>query len=179
MPKSEELLSDLFFRYAVQYYVAGRSAFFAGSIPVAGNLFHSALEMFLKSALKEKGYSAAKLKNDFAHDVRKLWKEYKNLVKQAALNSYDAVINDINLMERIRYPSKSFTFNLAPKKEARRSGVTGPATKGFTRFYLNLEDTDELVTLFLKTVTPDWLRSLLTHGDAEAQYKRDNLHTII
>ena len=42
---------DLFFDSAMQYYVAGRGAFFAKLTPVAANLLHHAVEMFLKGAI--------------------------------------------------------------------------------------------------------------------------------
>jgi len=180
--KNEELLGNLFFDYALQYYVAGRCAFFAGSFPVAGNLFHSAVEMFLKILLKERGYSAALLKNVFLHDVKKLWIEYKRLAKDPALQKYDKVINDINLVERTRYPNRSYTFSADLRKGTPRSKVTGPMVKGFTAFYLNLEEIDELMSaLFVESnVTVDWVRSKLRRGgDAEAQYKRENFCSFI
>lgn len=177
---SEELLVNLFFEYALQYYVAGRSAYFGQSLPVAGNLFHSAVEMFLKSFLMEHGYSAKTLKVDFYHDVKKLWKEYKNLTKNSALKAFDQVIKDINVVEKLRYPNKSYTFATEHQKGP-KSKVTGPMTKGFVQCHLNLEEVDELISALLKdnNVTPEWLRSKLSRGDAGAQYKRENRHSFI
>ena len=40
-----------FFSAGTQYYVAGRYAVIVGLIPVAGNLLHHAVEMFLKGGL--------------------------------------------------------------------------------------------------------------------------------
>ena len=40
-----------FGRLGAHYYIAGRFAFFSAFIPVAGNLLHHAVEMFLKGAL--------------------------------------------------------------------------------------------------------------------------------
>jgi hypothetical protein len=137
-PKSEELFGDIFFNYALQYYVAGRSAFFALSFPVAGLLFHHAVEMFLKSLLKERGYMARQLRDVFVHDLNKLWKEYKKLAQKPALGKYDNVVKDINLFERTRYPNKSYTCTTEFRKVAQRPGVTGPMTKGFTALYLKL-----------------------------------------
>lgn len=44
-------MENQYLSIAIQYYIAGRSAVFAGSMPVAGNLFHHAIEMFLKFLL--------------------------------------------------------------------------------------------------------------------------------
>jgi len=88
--------------------------------------------MFLKSFLMEHGYSAKKLKVDFYHDVKKLWKEYKNLTKNSALKAHDEVIKDINVVEKLRYPNKSYTFATEHQKGP-KSKVTGPMTKGFVQ----------------------------------------------
>ena len=48
-------LASEYLRLALQYYIAGRSAYFALSWPVAGNLLHHAVEMLLKYLLVEKG----------------------------------------------------------------------------------------------------------------------------
>jgi hypothetical protein len=44
---------DAFFKTGSQYYIAGRFAAFAWFHPVAGNLFHHAIEMYLKGALSK------------------------------------------------------------------------------------------------------------------------------
>jgi len=50
-PENTEDLKNLYFRYATDYYVAARFAFFARSNPTAGNLFHHAVELYLKGSL--------------------------------------------------------------------------------------------------------------------------------
>lgn len=45
---NDEDLSSRFLDLALQYHVAGRSAYFAFSMPIAGNLLHHAIEMLLK-----------------------------------------------------------------------------------------------------------------------------------
>jgi hypothetical protein len=50
-PENTKDLKDLYFRYATDYYVAARFAFFARSMPTAGNLFHHAVELYLKGSL--------------------------------------------------------------------------------------------------------------------------------
>jgi len=54
-------MKDQYLTIAIQYYVAGRSASLANFMPVAGNLFHHAVEMLLKCFLLD-SYSAIQLK---------------------------------------------------------------------------------------------------------------------
>jgi len=64
-----EKIDAEFMRLGVQYYVAARSAALVGAtlMPVCGNLYHHALEMFLKAGLSRK-YSLAELKR-FGHKL--------------------------------------------------------------------------------------------------------------
>jgi hypothetical protein len=54
LPRAAEDKEDLRYRYfstAIDYYVAGRSAYFAHAIPTAGNILHHAVEMYLTGYL--------------------------------------------------------------------------------------------------------------------------------
>ena len=158
----------------MQYYVAGRSATFAGSFPVAGNLFHHAVEMFLKSFLLD-NHSALLLKRNFNHNLKMLWREFKRIANEPALTKFDSLVSSLNKVEELRYPSKGYMFSLAVGKGP-PAPASGPATKGLKEYNLNLEEIDEfVVTLLTGRVTPEWIRSLLFE-DARAQYKRENLH---
>ena len=59
---------DEFFKTDSQYYIGGRFAAFAWFHPVVGNLFHHAIEMYLKGALS-KTRSLSELKRLY-HDLR-------------------------------------------------------------------------------------------------------------
>src|SRR5258708_5472564 len=59
MPISNE--DAEFLTLGIQYYTAGRSAAWAGLMPVCGNLCHHAVEMLLKAGLSRK-HSLAELK---------------------------------------------------------------------------------------------------------------------
>src|SRR5256885_2139178 len=64
-----------FFRLGVHYYAAGRFAALNHLIPVAGNLLHHAIEMFLKGALGPViGLEA--LRNT-RHDLNRIWTTFK------------------------------------------------------------------------------------------------------
>ena len=161
---------------AIQYYVAGRSATFAGSMPVAGNLFHHAIEMLVKYFLLEH-YSASQLKSQFGHDLKKLWCAFKkDLANEPALARFDGLVSELNKIEDLRYPKKGYVFLISLRK-ASRTVASGPAAKGLGKYEVNLEEIDEFVTTLLTgRVTPGWIRNLLPQEDAKAQYKRDNLY---
>ncbi len=59
---SQATLGTQYLDVALQYHLAGRSAVFARSIPVAGNLFHHAVEMLLKFFLYDH-YPGGQLKS--------------------------------------------------------------------------------------------------------------------
>jgi len=69
---------------ALQYYIAGRSACFAYSMPVAGNLLHHAVEMALKHLLAEKGFTDSELHYEFRHDLKKEGHEEQSLLETRA-----------------------------------------------------------------------------------------------
>lgn len=163
---------------ALQYHVAGRSAYFAYSMPVAGNLLHHAVEMLLKYLLLQNGFTARQLKNKFRHNLKRLWRETKRVAGNPDLKAYDPVIARIAAMEELRYPGRGYTFQMSLRKEP-SSPATGSATKGLRHYQVSLEEVDELMKILLtNNVTPGWVAGLL-RGDGTAQYLRENLHSFI
>jgi hypothetical protein len=164
---------------ALQYYIAGRSACFAYSMPVAGNLLHHAVEMALKHLLAEKGFTESELHYEFRHDLRKLWRATKNSLADPNLTTYDPVIRKIAKMYDVRYPRRSYSFQMSLRKEPTRP-VTGPVAEGLHHYHLSLEDADELMTALLtRSTTPEWINGWLASGDARSQYLRENFHRIV
>jgi hypothetical protein len=96
-----------FFSSASQYYVAGRFAVFAGLNPVAANLMHHAIEMYLKGALlKRKTKTLGELKHELGHSLPKCWAAFKAQVNDLALDKFDVVVNEIHKYEELRYPDR-------------------------------------------------------------------------
>jgi hypothetical protein len=100
-------VNDQYLKIGIQYYVAGRSATFACFAPVAGNLFHHAIEMLLKCFLLQR-YSAQQLKSRFGHDLEPLWTEFKREAKDSMLDRFDTLVSALNKMEDLRYPGKRY-----------------------------------------------------------------------
>jgi hypothetical protein len=91
-----------YFSLASQYYVCGRAGVFAGCLPVSGNLLHHAVELFLKGDLC-RSLSREDLKRQ-RHELRKLWRTFKNLHAGVPLSQHDDTIKALDKFEKIRYP---------------------------------------------------------------------------
>ena len=107
-PKGEKGL--IFMVHAVGYYISGRYAHLCHFIPVCGLLYHHAFEMLLKSAvinsrndLSETEISSL-LKNEYRHDLQKLWVAYKAMHPGRGLHNFDRTIERLQGFEDIRYP---------------------------------------------------------------------------
>jgi len=86
-----ERMIDECFKYGSQYYVAGRYGVFAGLIPVAGNLHHHAIEMFLKGALS-KTMTSEEMRRKLGHRLPKIWKKFKQRACDPSLSRFNRVI---------------------------------------------------------------------------------------
>jgi hypothetical protein len=129
------LIEGHYFWLASQYYVTGRAAVFAGAAPVAGNLLHHAIEMFLKGDLAQ--HKSTEELKEYGHHLKKLWKAYKAKNPAVSLAAYNSVIKDLEKFEQIRYPdafnSKGMFFNIPivrpsgpPIQNWRAGGKTPP-----------------------------------------------------
>jgi len=159
---------------AIQYYIAGRSATFAHSLPVAGLLFHYALEMLFKFVLvKNAGYSDDQLQKRFGHDLNKLWCEVKGILKDPTLDRFDELVSGLDPFWDLRYPRQGYVISIS----VFRSQMPAISDmKSEQQYQTSLEEIDEFVSSVLThRVTPEWIRGLM-HGDACEQYKRENKH---
>jgi len=160
---------------AIQYYLAGRSATFANSVPVAGNLFHHAMEMLLKFFLIKHSYTPKQLKK-IGHDLEKLWKEVKFALKDPGLDKFDDLIAELNPFEDLRYPGQGYVISISIHKDAL---PPAPNTVGTKEYRACLEDIDECVSALLKNrVTPGWIQGLMK-GDVVEQYRKDNKYPYV
>jgi hypothetical protein len=124
-------------------------------------------------------YTAAKLKADFRHDLKKLWRAFKKATNEPVLARFDGLVSALNKIEDLRYPGRGYSFIMEPRKGP-RPRVFGPATRGQIHYRVNLEEIDEyFAELLTGRVTPGWIRTLLRREDAMLQYKRENLHPFI
>ncbi|HEY7609974.1 MAG TPA: hypothetical protein VIF14_12135 [Alphaproteobacteria bacterium] len=168
--------ADQYLTIAIQYYVAGRTALIAHLGPVCGNILHHAAEMLLKFFLL-KSHTPEELRDQFGHDLKKLWRAPKQQQKDAALARFDTTISTLNLIEDLRYPGNYGYVLMMDLQKGPRHYAKGPAVKGMTQHYVNLEDIDEFFTTLLSgRVTPEWVRGLLLKPEAKSQYADQNKH---
>lgn len=122
-PTAEEIretknrnMRQLFAGMGMQYYITARYCYFAQLNPVSANQFHHAIEMRLKSALwhrlsgedhnREPEGLAKNLKNNFVHNLPKMWRAFKSTLSDSTLDQFDAVVSGLHKFENIRYPDE-------------------------------------------------------------------------
>src|SRR5437764_1206031 len=93
-----------FLRLGVQYYIAGRSAFMAGLVPVCGNLFHHAVELLLKAKLSRTRMLGELSQRPYGHNLRLRWSALKAGFPNEVLGQLDDPIAALDRFENIRYP---------------------------------------------------------------------------
>jgi hypothetical protein len=131
-------------RLGFEYYLSGRFAFLASKLPmtVTGNLFHHAVEMFLKGYLSTK-FDEKERKN-FHHHLRRIWLKFKEEAGDPQLHRFDGVIAELDKFENIRYPERPLKSGMAIM-----FSLTGNPSQNFNetvpQYNLNLEKIDELV----------------------------------
>jgi hypothetical protein len=137
---------DAFFKTGSQYYVAGRFAAFAWFHPVVGNLFHHAIEMYLKGALS-KTKSLSDLRK-LSHDLPGIWAAFKVQADDPALHRFDATIAGLHDYEELRYPDSVIVRGMDSTINIIRSSLSSGAAIGGTsipRYQVCVQDIDELV----------------------------------
>jgi hypothetical protein len=140
------------FSYGSQYYVLGRYAAFAGQAPVAGNVLHHAVEMFLKEALSQT-MSLDDIRT-LGHDLPSIWEAFKAQQKDDNLKGFDSVISSLDQFEDIRYPDKILEEGAVLRMDIRKQGrVDASPTSSMPlspEYALFLKEIDELVAVIFE-----------------------------
>lgn len=137
-----------------EYYATARWAVYAGRNWVSGDLFHHAVEMLLKAGLRKKGRTLSELQK-MRHNLKALWREFKQVFPIANLAKHDKTISLLNKFEDIRYANPvviksmgvSVQWSGQPPKAISRGGKT---SKQFT---LIVSDIDALVADVIKAAS--------------------------
>ena len=102
-PSHEQMAAHFeFARLATQYHASGRFAAPSHCIPVAGNLLHHSIEMFLKCVLV-KSLSLKELKA-LGHNLTILWSRFTQLHPHPTHAALDSAVAELERFERLRYP---------------------------------------------------------------------------
>jgi hypothetical protein len=102
-PSQDQMAAHFeFARLATQYYASGRFAALSHCIPVAGNLLHHSIEMFLKCFLV-KTLTLKELKT-LGHNLSVLWSRFSQLHPDPTHATLDSAVAELEKFERLRYP---------------------------------------------------------------------------
>ena len=172
---------ETFFSNGMQYYIAGRYAIFAGLAPVAGNVLHHAIEMFLKGCLS-KTKSLDELKK-LRHNLPKIWGMFKIQFKDVALDDFNGIVSSLNSFEELRYPDSvletGMLCTMGPKRPF-TSVVPKVIDVTVPLYALYLEDIDKLVaTIFsVASMNPKFFTGML-NGTATQWLNEENAESAL
>jgi hypothetical protein len=175
-----ERVTNEFFKYGCQYYIAGRYGVFARLMPVAANLHHHGIEMLLKGALS-RSTSPKEMKTRLRHKLDEIWEAFKAMANDAALERFDRAIHELNRFEDIRYPDKLLENGASMMFDVTKAGTAHSFISGTSapQYKLCLEELDELVAEIFKVASrnPDaFLKTAMLRGDGQEYLARDNAH---
>lgn len=132
-----------FFDFGTQYYVAGRYAVFARLNPVAANLLHHAIELYLKGCLVDTLHlNDMKKGKVFGHDLLRGWQLFKSKTGDPTLDRFDGAVSDLNKYEDIRYPDDIIAKGLICSIGFGQPSVTPQRQE--PQYHLDVEPIDSL-----------------------------------
>jgi hypothetical protein len=138
---------QLFFSTATQYYVTGRFAVLAGQSPVAGNLLHHAIEMYLKGGLA-KTTTLQELKK-LGHCLPTVWSAFKVRFPNSGLKGFDKLVSSLNAFEELRYPDSVLAHGMSVVMGVIRTPLppipTGATVRPEPTYELYLDEIDALI----------------------------------
>ncbi len=152
---------------ATQYYVAGRIAAKTGLAPIHGNLFHHAVELYLKSALVGTIPVEKMKQRPYKHDLLALWRAFKTKGGDPALDRFDRTVEALNEFESIRSPDKIVDHGMIVSI-AWKPGDIGPTTgtaRMPPRYEVVIEEVDHLIIEVLRraSVNPKFFSMRFNH----------------
>jgi hypothetical protein len=169
---------ELFLGNACQYYATARFAAHAGCVPVCGNLFHHAVEMFLKAGLTQQ--RALSDVTDMRHKLKKLWRAFKADFPATALQQHDKTISCLDKFEDIRYPDNVIKYGMGVSLEW--SGPAGQVTTSGgmqtpRQYAIVVSDIDDLIADVFKVCSRNPVAFIGTHPAAREAITRHNAHS--
>ena len=91
-----------YFSHGTQYYVAARFAISNRFIEVAGQLFHDAVEFYLKGVLSRT--MPHDDRKNLNHRLNDIWSHFKRAANDPDLDRFDYTIQTLDVLWDIRYP---------------------------------------------------------------------------
>jgi len=173
-PEDKDALRVRYFEAGLQYYVLARFAAITGFLPVSGNLFHHAVEMFLKGHLCKRLDVRERIR--LGHGLVRTWRRYKKEVSDSALDQFDALISSLDKFERIRYPERVVERGMMGTISFKRVAVAASQGRpNYPAYEIVVDELDVLIKLIFERskVNPLFFAHSLK-GDASEYLKRWN-----
>jgi HEPN domain-containing protein len=126
--EDKDMLRIMYFDTGLYYHTTARFAVIEQFNPLAANLFHHAVEMYLKGALCRTLNEHQRRK--LGHRLTKMWKRFKVAHPDPALNRFDQSISELDKYERIRYPEEILRRGMFSSINFSRSAQPVPSTTG-------------------------------------------------
>jgi len=176
MSQDIQWLKVQYFQSGTQYYLAARFLTFAHQIPVSGNLFHHAIEMYLKGHLCLT-WSETNMKNLLKHKLVRIWEEFKKDVPDRSLTKFDKTIAGLHRFENIRYPEEVFKKGMHAVISFEKPPPQPPSSprRKEPKYEVIISDVDELVAVIFEKANanpsiytghlPDEARAYLTSSN--------------
>lgn len=163
-----------FFDSATQYYVAARFAAHAYLTPVCANLFHHAIENYLKGYLSDK-LSLSELKK-LGHRLQDIWTRFKDDVSDSALDTFDSTISDLDKFESIRYPERTLSEGMRVSISFKKpQSKLASSPQSVPIYELVVDEMDKLVRIIFgkSSVNPDFFTISLSK-EGKKYFQWDN-----
>ena len=160
--------------------MTGRFALLNG-LYVGPNLLHHAVELLIKFALlkdvpeAQRSAQTTKIKQDYQHNLNKLWERYKQHVAPTDLSRFDQTVADLDRWEKVRYggfptPGSGVAKSIGPVRSASAS-----TSRPVDVYVLGCDD-DELITAIFAASGIKSARRGCTPTELREWYERDNKH---
>jgi hypothetical protein len=167
---------NLFLQNACQYYATARFAVHAECMPVCGNLFHHAVEMFLKAGLAQRR-ELSELRN-MSHKLKeKLWPAFKQDFANPGLTRHDKTIACLDEFEDIRYPDEVLKRGMGVTADWSSGSAVILAGKASTpqQYKIVVSDIDDLIADVFKVCSRN--PPAFTNSAAREAINRHNAHS--
>jgi hypothetical protein len=100
---STEVLQSRYFDFGFRYFVAGRLAAAESLHPVAANLLHHAIAMFLLSSICN--HTTEKERDGLDHNLNRIWYVFKERLDPSVdLKRFDEIVTTLHEFEKIAQP---------------------------------------------------------------------------
>ena len=152
-----------FARLAAQYHASGRFAALSHCIPVAGNLLHHSIEMFLKCVLV-KTLTLNELKT-LGHNLTILWNRFTQIHPNPTHAAPDSSVAELEKFERLRYPDSVVLEGMQVSFVITRAQFSPLPAGPQPPYHLVLEDIDAIAKIAAQASGLD--RAAFTSGLSE------------